>query len=105
MRNRKQPEFDELMIVNPVRPGLGAVFLGKDGTLYHVEGFGPVEEQPPAGWLLMGDDGTLYRLQGFSRTGRARLVNVSPAARTAGLGLGFGRFFLGEDGTLYELTQ
>jgi ribosomal protein L24E len=105
MKNRQQPEFAELMIVNPIRPGSGTVYLGEDGAFYHIQGFGPVEERPPKGQLFMSGDGTLYRLQGFGRTGRARFARVAPADLTAELGEGFGRFFLGEDGSLYELTE
>ena len=104
MRKRQQTGFAELMIVNPVRPGSGSVLLGEDGVLYHIQGFGPVEERPPKGKYFMGDDGSLYQLQGFSDHGRAKFVRVSPADLAGELGVGYGRFFLGEDGALYELT-
>ena len=40
--------------------------------------------------VLFGEDGAAYRLQGFSQQGETR---------------GPGRFFLGEDGTLYQAEE
>jgi len=40
--------------------------------------------------VLIGEDGAAYRLQGFSQQGETR---------------GPGRFFLGEDGTLYQAEE
>lgn len=104
MRKRQQREFAELMIVNPVRPGSGSVLLGEDGVLYHIQGFGPVEERPSEDKFFMGDDGVLYRLQSLSGNGGASLFAVSSTDLAGELGVGYGRFFLGEDGSLYELT-
>ncbi len=105
MKKRQQTGFAELMIVNPVRPGSGSILLGDDGVLYHIRGLGPVEERPPKGKFLMGNDGSIYRLRGSSGIGQARLVRVSPEGPAGALGVGYGRFFLGEDGALYELTR
>lgn len=104
MKKRFQPDFAELMIVNPARPGSGSVLMGENGVFYHVQGFGPVEERPPKGQFFMGDDGSLYRLNGYSSTGRARLVRVTPSGLAGEFGDGFGRFFLGDNGVLYEFT-
>jgi hypothetical protein len=55
MRIRQPLGLDELMIVNPGRWGLGAVFLGEDESPDHVDGLGH---------FFLGEDGALYRLEG-----------------------------------------
>lgn len=62
--------LDELMIVNPGPPGIGAVLL---------EPAGGAPGAPGLGQFFLGGDGTLYQLQGH--------------------------FLLGHDGTLYEVVR
>jgi hypothetical protein len=67
--------LDELMIVNPASGGLRAVFLGRDGSLYGVED---------------------VHHRHHPRNGRGRsFARLAGPADSA-------RYFLGEDGTLYE---
>jgi hypothetical protein len=103
MRKDQQLGLDELMIVNPSSSGTEAVFLGKDGTFYQVQGLGEEEALRGSGQFFLGEDGTLYQVQGFDAGSSA-----GPAERL-GEGLGevnghkLGHYFLGADGALYEV--
>lgn len=98
MAKRKTLGLDELMIVNPSRPGSGAYLLGEDGTLYHVNGL-DLDRAPPARPFFLGEDRALY--QGRRRhpgaVARPSLDETQERER--------GRFFLGADGTLYEVLE
>jgi hypothetical protein len=66
---KKDPGFDELMIVNPQRAGArgdtirpGDLMLGDDGTIYRLSGGSPVDQGTSSGQFFLGDDGALYRL-------------------------------------------
>jgi hypothetical protein len=90
MRRRQPLGLDELMIVNPGPPGADPLFLGRDGTLYQVQGLGQEgEELAELGPVFLGEDGTLYQVQGLAEEENRHL----------------GRFFLGEDGTLYQMVR
>lgn len=78
--------LDELMIVNPDADGLRAVLRGKDGALYGVEDAGPLR-------YYLGAHGALYELAGEGPGGLS-----DPGAGASG-------FFLGDDGTLYQVTS
>ena len=53
------------MIVNPNSQDSGMVFIGDDGTLYQVQGFGLREDQNhELGHFFLGEDGTLYEVVG-----------------------------------------
>jgi hypothetical protein len=54
--------LDELMIVNPASAAGDTVFLGKDGTLYQVQGLGETEELQGTGQFFLGEDGMLYEV-------------------------------------------
>ena len=85
---KKQPNLlNELMIVNPGTPeneeSYGALhsLLDEDNTLY------------------LGEDGTLHRLASFEEY-------PTLALSEAGFGHTFiGQYFLGEDGTVYEVLN
>ena len=103
MSKGQQLGLDELMIVNPGPSGIGALFLGEDGTLYQMRGAS--EQTDRTGQFFLGEDGTLYQVQGFDAGG-----SVGPAGNS-GEGLGddegreLGRYFLGADGALYEVVR
>ena len=105
MRKDQQLGLDELMIVNPGSSGTEAAFLGKDGTLYQVQGLGEEEALRGSGQFFLGEDGTLYQVQGFDAGS-----STGPAERL-GEGLGeenrheLGHYFLGADGALYEVVR
>jgi hypothetical protein len=105
MNSHNSIGLDELMIVNPGRPGLaelvsGKYFLGDYGRLYQVQDF--LGEQSDAGLAeyYLGDDGNLYQLKGL----QALIQSEDSAAGLAGTRR-LPRFFLGEDGTLYEMRK
>jgi hypothetical protein len=83
MRRRRSLGLDELMIVNPGRPGARVAFLAAHGRLVPVRGLGA-----PAR-LFLAADGSLYRLHGLGSNECAEPP----------------RYFLGEDGTLYEVLR
>jgi hypothetical protein len=105
MKRRQRPRFAELMIVNPVRPGSGYMLLGQDGVLYHLRGFGPLVKRYRKGRFFMGAAGSVYRSPGSGGAGRVTLVRLFPTGVSGESGSGSGRYFLGENGTLYELTE
>jgi len=98
MKRQNSIGLDELMIINPGRPGPAQsgsadYFFGDDGSLYQVQGtLGEQSEAGLAGFFL-GDDGNLYQLHGLQM-----LTGLAGAHRLP-------RFFLGEDGTLYEMRK
>jgi hypothetical protein len=89
MRRRQSLGLDELMIVNSGPPGVDALFLGHDGTLYQIQGLGEGEELAELGPFFLGEDGTLYQVQGLAEEENRHV----------------GRFLLGEDGTLYQIAK
>ncbi len=105
MEKNQQLGLDELMIVNPSSSGAEAMFLGEDGTLYHLQGLG--EEAVPRGTeqFFLGEEGTLYQVQG-SDTGRsAKPTGGSNDNLGNEDGRALGRYFLGADGALYEVVN
>jgi hypothetical protein len=97
--------LDELMIVNPSSSGTEAMFLGEDGTLYQVQGMGEENTEQGMRQYVLGEDGSLCQVQGFETGSSAE------SAKNSGEGLGqeegreLGRYFLGADGTLYEVSR
>ena len=75
MNGRGQLGLDELMIVNPAQSSGEALFLGEDGALYEAQSFDAYIPEP-------GGEGA-----------------------GEGLGDGLGHYFLGADGTLYEVVS
>jgi len=100
----QQLGLDELMIVNPgPMAGGEAVFLGEDGTLYQVQGFGVDPEPQGTGELFLGEDGTLYQLQGLGLDESPQTIAVEGPGEATSQELGC--YFLGEDGMLYEVED
>jgi hypothetical protein len=105
MRRDRQLGLDELMIVNPSSSGTEAMFLGEDGTLYHVQGLSEEKALEGLGQCFLGEDGLLYQVQGFDTDGSAEL------GEGAGEDMGeddvraLGQYFLGADGVLYEVVR
>lgn len=105
MKNDQQLGLDELMIVNPSPAGTEAMFLGEDGTLYQVQGLSEENTQSGMGQYVLSRDGSLYQVQGFEAG------NSAEPAKKSGEGLGekgggeLGRYFLGDDGALYEVVR
>jgi len=105
MRKDRQLGLDELMIVNPSSSGTGVMFLGEDGTLYHVQGLNEEQALEGLGQCFLGEDGFLYQVQGFDTDGWAEL------SKRVGEDLGeddvraLGQYFLGTDGSLYEVVR
>jgi hypothetical protein len=98
MRTNPQLGLDELMIVNPGPEEVEGFFLGEDGTLYQVEGIASSEKGLSE--YFLSDDGLLYRLEGFpDLSGPELRGQEQDAAKETG------RFFLGEDGRLYEVIS
>jgi hypothetical protein len=103
MAKRKVLGLDELMIVNPGPPGAGAFFLGKDGSLYQVQGLDLEHGAWPARAFFLGENGVLYQgrvsdpVTGRGEASRRSLGETQERER--------GPFFLGEDGTLYEVVK
>jgi len=103
MRTGRPLGLDELMIVNPGPPDARTLFLGDDGTLYQVQGRHLGLEQAPQGigQLVLGENGIVYQVQGFSLGGLAEYAEGLDQDDASDLG----RFFLGQDGTLYEVIR
>lgn len=95
MSNGQQLGLDELMIVNPSPLGRQDLFLGEDGTVYQLQGLADTSRGQELGQLYLSSDGTLYQAQTSSGEG---LGEKQLAADLQTLG----RYFLGEDGQLYE---
>ncbi len=85
--------LDELMIVNPTSGGLSAVFLGHDGSMYGIEEMGGYGGETPGPRYFLGEGGGLLQ------------VADGGAGDLAGDGTLPSQFFLGEDGTLYQVTS
>lgn len=105
MSKGQQLGLDELMIVNPGPSGVGAFFLGEDGTLYQTRSPGAHEASQETGQFFLGEDGTLYQVQGFDAG-----VSVGSAGGSGGSpgkneGRESDRYFLGADGALYEVVR
>jgi hypothetical protein len=105
MAKRKALRMDELMIVNPSRPHSGAYFLGEDGTLYHVQGLDLGQATPPARSFFRGEDGCLYQGRRRIRESPTAIGEVSRHDLGETRQRERGRFFLGADGTLYEVVK
>jgi hypothetical protein len=97
---RQYPDQNELMIVNPGRLGseeafgLDQLFFGDDGSMYQLQEL--EEEQSPQGFdgLYLGEDGMLYKLENSEAMGTYETERrISPS-----------HYFLGEDGTVYEIV-
>lgn len=105
MPRRKALGLDELMIVNPGPSGSGAFFLGEDGSLYHVQGLDVDEGAPPARSFFLGEDGVLYQGHGRIPDSAGGIGEVSRHSLGETQERERGRFFLGADGTLYEVVK
>jgi hypothetical protein len=103
MSKDQQLGLDELMIVNPSSSGPEAVFLGKDGTLYQVQGLGEENTQQGMGQYFLGRDGSLYQVQGFE-AGSSAEPDTNSGKGLGEDGRALGRYFLGADGALYEIV-
>jgi hypothetical protein len=79
------------MIVNPAPSFKGMWSLGEDWTLYRVAGPGGQQEKGNGGGRV------LRRLRRLRRTGRGRRERRRGQERA--------RFFLGADGTVYEVAE
>lgn len=102
MKNQNSLGLDELMIINPTAPDATfpdstGLFLGEDGTVYQVQGYG---SEAALGEFFLGDDGNLYQLHGL----HALLTAEQGEASLAGAPR-LPSCFLGEDGTLYEIRN
>lgn len=70
MNKKHSHGLNELMIVNPGRPGseemiaIDHVFLGADGQMYQMQGFNRGQGVVNPGQYLLGEDGTLYQVLG-----------------------------------------
>lgn len=99
MKRRPRPEENELMIVNPGKPGgeellgLDEVFFGDDGYIYQLEELDDHGTAPELNEVYVGEDGTLYGLADPGTFGKYRSHDRKS----------FARYFLGDDGTLYEV--
>lgn len=91
MSNGQQLGLDELMIINPSPLGRQDLFLGEDGTVYQAQGLSGKSGGEGLGQLYLSSDGTLYQAQ-------ASVGGLSDSPALPDLG----RYFLGEDGQLYE---
>ncbi|MGH9959772.1 MAG: hypothetical protein ACREBC_22055 [Pyrinomonadaceae bacterium] len=103
MRKGQQLGLDELMIVNPSSSGTEGLFLGEDGTLYQVQGLGEETEPQGTGEFFMGEEGALYQVQRLGSNGSVEQTAVEGLGEAEGGELG--RYFLEEDGKLYELVR
>jgi len=104
MRTGQQLGLDELMIVNPGAPGLGAFFLGADGNVYQVQGLEQADPLQGLGQFFLGDDGTLYRVAGVDLSGSTDSVEGMAESLGELEYAELGHYFLGEDGMLYEFV-
>ena len=93
MRKDRRLGLDELMIVNPGSSGAEVVFLGADGTLYQVQS-----------QCFLGEDGSLYQAQGFDSDGWIELGDGASEDLGEDDGRVRGQYFLGANGTLYEVV-
>ena len=105
MSKDQQLGLDELMIVNPSSSGTEAMFLGRDGTLYQVQGLDEEDAQQGMGHYFLGEDGSLYQVQGFDAGGSAELGVGAGKNLAEEDGRALGRYFLGADGALYEVVD
>jgi hypothetical protein len=105
MKKGHHQGLDELMIVNPGRPGGEAFFLGEDGTLYQVQGLGEEAELQGTGELFLGEEGALYEVQGFGSGSTTEPGDGLGASLEEDDGQELGRYFLGDDGTLYKVVD
>jgi hypothetical protein len=105
MNKDQQLGLDELMIVNPSSSGMEAMFLGKDGTLYQVQGLGEKTTQQGMGQYVLSGDGSLYQVQGLETGSSDEPAKNSDEKLGQEDGRELGRYFLGEDGVLYEVVR
>jgi hypothetical protein len=105
MRKDQQLGLDELMIVNPSSSGTEAIFLGKDGALYQVQGLGEEQAQQGIGRYFLGEDGSLYQVESLKDSGTAETAQGSGENPGQEEVRAFGRYFLGDDGVLYEVVR
>jgi hypothetical protein len=64
MKRRQPLGLDELMIVNPVSAGDGAIFLGDDGVVYQLQEVRQGDALLGLGEVFLGADGTPYQVYG-----------------------------------------
>jgi hypothetical protein len=105
MRKDRRLGLDELMIVNPSSSGTEAMFLGEDGTLYHVQGLSEEKALEGLGQCFLGEDGLLYQVQGFDTDGSSELGDGTGEDLGEDDVRALGQYFLGADGALYEIVQ
>lgn len=105
MKKDQQLGLDELMIVNPSSSGPEAVFLGENGILYQVQGLDEENTQPGMERYVLGGDGSLYQVEGFEAVGSDEPAKNSGEHLGEQDGRDLGRYFLGDDGVLYEVVR
>jgi len=105
MNKDQQLGLDELMIVNPSSSGMEAMFLGEDGTLYKVQGLGEKTSQQGMGQYVLSGDGSLYQVQGLETGSSNEPAKNSDEKLGEEDGGELGRYFLGDDGVLYEVVR
>ena len=104
MRTDRRLGLDELMIVNPASSGAEVMFLGADGTLYQVQGLNEEEALQGLEQCFLGEDGSLYQVQGFDSDGWIELGDGASEDLGEDDVRVRGQYFLGANGTLYEVV-
>jgi len=105
MRKDQQLGLDELMIVNPSSAAKETIFLGDDGTVYQVQGLDEENTQHGMGQYVLGGKGSLYQVQGFETGSSDEAATHSGEQLGKEDGRELGRYFLGDDGVLYEVVR
>jgi hypothetical protein len=105
MRTDQQLGLDELMIVNPSSSGKEAMFLGEDGTMYQVQDLDEEHTRQGMGQYVLSGDGSLYQVQGLETGSSDEPAKNSDEKLGEEDGGELGRYFLGDDGVLYEVVR
>ena len=92
------------MIVNPASDGIEGMFLGEDGNLYRVQGLNEEGGLQGPGHLFLGDDGALYRAESAVPANVGSTETPAKGADTSNA-TALNGYLLGEDGSLYEVTE
>ena len=106
LRNKKSSHWgqplglDELMIVNPSPAGEDTLYLGEDGALYQYQSSGETETVRKLGQCIHGNE----RMPFLSKCVTTPVAESHEFASKYPVG-NLGRFFLGDDGTLYERVR